>query len=310
MSTSAKCYCCLRSEHLIYKCEKFLSLMPEKRYDIVKERKLCINCLSINHSFQKCNSRYSCRECGKRHHVLLHRSEHQSNADSQKPSGSKTNHSSIAEPDPKVPTQVITTANNSDTRSHVGATALTAIEAQNLPTNAQKIPKQVMIATALIWVRDNAGFRMPCRAVLDSASHAHFITEDFCSKLNVNRKPSFTSISGIGETKSNPRQCVALTVQSRLSNYQTELEFLILPRITNELPLQSFKFNDAMLPPNFELADPYFNKTGKIDMLIGAEIYHEIVTGARKEIIIGFPPFQESKFGYLVSGPIGTMDYA
>lgn len=61
VATSLKCSGCLQASH---QRDNFLSLTPEKRYDLIKQQKLCINCLSINHIWQKCTSKFNC--CGKR----------------------------------------------------------------------------------------------------------------------------------------------------------------------------------------------------------------------------------------------------
>ena len=44
----------------------------EKRWDFVKENKLCFNCLNGGHRLDDCRYRKRCTECNRKHNVLLH----------------------------------------------------------------------------------------------------------------------------------------------------------------------------------------------------------------------------------------------
>lgn len=308
VTTSLNCAGCLQSDHIIYKCDNFLAKTPEERFDVVKKRKLCINCLSLNHVWQKCTSKTSCRECGKRHHSLLHRTSNNSNTSAVL----NSNDNSTQQSQPS--TSAVITTDTSNNKSELTC-APTSINHSHLSKESHTQRKslhdqQVLIATAIVWIYDDAGFRTPCRVILDSASHGNFVTDEFCKKLNVKRRSCHTSITGIGEATTTPRQILSLNVVSRVSNFDANLDFLILPKITNKLPLRSFDFDKSQLPPNFELADPYFNQANKIDMLIGSEIYHDIVTGERVDLFEKFPPFQKTEFGYVLSGKINMVSNA
>lgn len=312
VTSSFKCPICSRTEHDIYKCKKFLQLTPEEKFVHVKEKKLCVNCLSANHIWQKCHSKFNCQQCGKRHHLLLHRIDKKSNADSisePTPSCSDVNVNSKLK-------SVTETENSSQSdcltiHYDSSSSTLASIHQPKQDSNIafEKSPttrkwKQIVIATAVVWVYDHSGSRFPCRVVLDSASHAHFITEHLCQKLKIKRKVSKTSFSGIGDTSAKSRQMVNLIIASRYNDFNTELKFMILPKITGELPIRTFEFDKSKLPAQFELADPYFYERNQIDMLIGTEIYHEIVTGDRVDLYPDFPPFQGTQFGYIIAGTV------
>jgi hypothetical protein len=59
-------------KHVIYKCPEFTPKTTRQRFEIVKSRRLCINCLHPAHNANACNSKSSCRVCKERHHTLLH----------------------------------------------------------------------------------------------------------------------------------------------------------------------------------------------------------------------------------------------
>lgn len=66
-----KCLCCGEG-HSIYRCPTFQSLNSRARLDLVKNKKMCTNCLRNNHVIDKCISKVTCSTCGLRHHSLLH----------------------------------------------------------------------------------------------------------------------------------------------------------------------------------------------------------------------------------------------
>ncbi|XP_062558035.1 uncharacterized protein LOC134222906 [Armigeres subalbatus] len=65
--------CCFCSEpfHPVFSCKRFMKLKISERYDAVRRNGLCMNCLSSGHFARNC-SKGSCRQCGKKHHSLLH----------------------------------------------------------------------------------------------------------------------------------------------------------------------------------------------------------------------------------------------
>jgi hypothetical protein len=45
-------------------------------------------------------------------------------------------------------------------------------------------PSQILLATVVVYVRDKYGQLVKCRALLDSASHGHFVTELLVQSLH------------------------------------------------------------------------------------------------------------------------------
>lgn len=63
-----------KEDHSIYQCTAFRDMSVSNRTDAVKRLRICFNCLGRGHSIHTCSSTRTCRECGQRHHSLLHRS--------------------------------------------------------------------------------------------------------------------------------------------------------------------------------------------------------------------------------------------
>ena len=65
------CHICKCSTHNTYSCSKLISATVDKRYEILREKRLCFNCLG-NHLKSNCTSKLVCKVCGKTHHTILH----------------------------------------------------------------------------------------------------------------------------------------------------------------------------------------------------------------------------------------------
>ena len=66
---SSKCSLCDVEKHLLYACPKFKSLPHEVKLSVLKNNKLCSNCL---HFWRQCTSIHKCKVCQKPHHMLQH----------------------------------------------------------------------------------------------------------------------------------------------------------------------------------------------------------------------------------------------
>ena len=73
LSVKTLCEVC-KDSHPTSQCTTFKQLSNEERYQIVRNNKLCINCLSNNHLVKNCHS-HGCNICGKWHHTMLHRNK-------------------------------------------------------------------------------------------------------------------------------------------------------------------------------------------------------------------------------------------
>jgi hypothetical protein len=56
---------------------------------------------------------------------------------------------------------------------------------------------------------------------------------------------------------------------------------LVLPKIRNDLPLESFDPSNLNIPENLTLADPSFYLSSRVDMLIGAVVFYDLLRDGR-----------------------------
>ncbi|XP_048508863.1 uncharacterized protein LOC105691000 [Athalia rosae] len=62
---------CCGQDHFIVMCPKLRDYSLTQRVKLVKERRLCCNCLG-RHNARKCNSSRHCKTCNDTHHTMLH----------------------------------------------------------------------------------------------------------------------------------------------------------------------------------------------------------------------------------------------
>ena len=77
--------CCdfCSEDHRLHACPQFKRMTVTDRFNLVKKKRACFNCLSPDHSASECTSKFSCRECKGKHHTLLHRDKPRSSSDQQ-----------------------------------------------------------------------------------------------------------------------------------------------------------------------------------------------------------------------------------
>ncbi|XP_018576158.1 uncharacterized protein LOC108914762 [Anoplophora glabripennis] len=93
-------------------------------------------------------------------------------------------------------------------------------------------------------------------------------------------------------------------IKSMHNAYQKEISLLIINHITDNIPFISFDDTNLNIPENITLADPTFNSSSQIDLLIGASMFWELLCVGQIRIGADKPILQKSKFGWLFSGPI------
>ncbi|XP_041969194.1 uncharacterized protein LOC121726042 [Aricia agestis] len=63
------CFFC-NGQHPLYSCQKFLDLSAQDKFNFIKDKKLCINCMRFGHSVETCVFG-ACRKCDLKHNSLI-----------------------------------------------------------------------------------------------------------------------------------------------------------------------------------------------------------------------------------------------
>ncbi|XP_017475140.1 PREDICTED: uncharacterized protein LOC108365594 [Rhagoletis zephyria] len=248
-----QCTFCTQISHSIYTCNAFAALPVANRFDFVKKGGYCINCLKSGHSVRNCN-RSQCRICRRSHHSLLHRYKVQAN------NCSNTTLSLIPSNPAAAAASAAVQESNQSSSHHVSSTN-----------------DVVVLATAMVKIKDRFGKTLTVRALLDSGSQVNFISEECAHNLQLKRQYKDLSLSGIGEINANLKHKVAATVKSRVTDFEFQAEFWVIKSISGYQPEVNLPVETWQIPENIELADTDFNKRLKIDLLIGADIFFELL---------------------------------
>ena len=244
------CALCHDGNHPLYLCDAFKAKSVEDRSSAASRLKVCTNCLSYNHFSRDCPSRRSCRECGSRHHSLLHRQR----------SSFHTTEDNTARP--PIPTS---------TNAHVAPSC-----------NSSRGEARVVLGICQVTV-ESRGRQQKARALLDSGSHMSFMTSRLAQSLKVKKIRDPTRLTGISETE--VPDCPFKAELSLLpdGHFPIPVKAVIIPKITGELP--GFHLNGVRNLPFLQgltLADPNFDHPGKIDLLFGSDIIDDIMLPGRR----------------------------
>lgn len=273
-TSTNSCTLCNSIEHFISSCPNFLSISPSLRFKEVKRLKLCLNCLRKGHMMKECISGF-CRRCSSKHHTLLHIE----NASMEPPTSYTGEPSS-----PTTTTQAVLASSSSDLE------------------NLNSSPASVFLATAIILVKNQFGVLVPCRAILDSASQLNLITSRFVNSLHLKCNKVSATICGIGNGNLTIQKSVDVNVKSQHGNYSTSFTAMVVPSITDYQPSINVNTSGWRIPKNIKLADASFDKCGRIDILIGAELFFELMSVGQIKIAENLPVLQKTLFGWVVAG--------
>ncbi|XP_055604975.1 uncharacterized protein LOC129753201 [Uranotaenia lowii] len=281
---AGSCIACPES-HLLYTCPTFLKLSASARDKLLRQNSLCRNCFRRGHQASDCRSNRVCRKCKGKHHTLV----------CFRVDSAGNNYTR--------PSQPLASAAN----SNQSASATTsAVNLGSVSSNmARNHSSTVLLATAVVLVEDDAGKVFQARALLDSGSECNFMTEGLCQLMKVSRKRSNISILGIGQSNTTVKHQVSAVVRSRTSDFSRPMDFLLLPKVTADLPTTNVTVSAWKFPQGVELADPAFFKSTSLDMVLGIQHFFSFFPSQTKiPLGEGLPMLIESVFGWLVTGSV------
>lgn len=177
---------------------------------------------------------------------------------------------------------------NSDQTENAEASTSTVVA-----NHCRQQSTQTLLSTVLIYVFDKTNKIHECRALLDVGSQSNFITESLCSKLNLPLISTNISVAGISHTTSTINKSVTIKFKSRINPFHATITCLVLPKISENIPILTIPLQNIKIPQNIELADPNFNQSTSIDMLLGAELFWKLLCAGQIQLNKDQPNFQK-----------------
>ncbi|GFX53934.1 DUF1758 domain-containing protein [Trichonephila clavipes] len=139
----------------------------------------------------------------------------------------------------------------------------------------------------------------------NNASQLPLILGRLKEKLDIpvkSEKHKISEINGVNAETSLHSGTIEFT--PHFSSLKFNLEAIVVHKVTSPLP--NFQFKNRQFPhlKNLKLADPNFHISKPIDVLLGAEIYADLLEGMPIFGHTGTPTAIPTKLGYILSGKI------
>ncbi|XP_062538812.1 uncharacterized protein LOC134207110 [Armigeres subalbatus] len=281
-------------QHLISQCSSFIQLPVDQRLHLTNSKRLCSNSLGRNHLARDCPSNYRCRTCSKKHHTLLHPLHPWF-------SGSGSTSSPVSEAS-RIQGQTSTALEGTSSGGSItSSVAVSTNAAVGHPGN------HVFLLTVLLKIKDNWGRTHLARGLLDSGSQANLMSERLCQLLKLPRRAKRVEIHGIGQARRTTTHEVSSFISSRIRNFSTSMDFLVLGQVTADQPSSSLPLTNWAPPSGMQLADPEFNVSGPIDLVLGSQYFYDfhILDGGRiqiRKLDSALPDFVNTVFGWVAAG--------
>ncbi|XP_054712934.1 uncharacterized protein LOC129222446 [Uloborus diversus] len=168
--------------------------------------------------------------------------------------------------------------------------------------------KEVLLCTVLIKALDSSGRFQLCRALLDPGSQANFITEDCVNRLGLGRKKANIAVSCLGATAARTNGLVDLEFSPHFdSKPKLKSSAFVMNKIVGNLPHTSIDVRIQEAFKDLVLADPSFHKSARIDILLGIDIFLQVLKGEISNRGDGYPSAVRSSFGWIISGSVNLF---
>ncbi|XP_071039853.1 uncharacterized protein [Parasteatoda tepidariorum] len=260
----------------------------DDRWKEVISKKLCINCLRKFHMANKCRFTNTCKACHRKHHTSLHRFY----SNSEEPNVSNT--------------VCYSNSNLDNANSENVPTVRENIQLSTTCLNSNSVDSNTLLSTTLLKVKNVEGNLITCRALIDNGSQKCLISKRCATLLELTETVSNKSISAINNTmiETNLNEVILEFKPHFNENKEFNCTALVVTKVTSDLP--NFKFDSSYWPhlQGLKLADPTFFIASPIDILLGADMYAEMLLGQLISGKKGTPVAINSHLGWLVSGRI------
>lgn len=280
---SQSCPLC-NNTHWLSQCSQFKDSSLEERISMVRNKNLCMNCLTPGHFVRNCKKKSFCRvkDCTMKHSTFLHKP---ASSTSQQPSTSSN------EPNNNQ-------AHNAFTNS---VKAFNSIKdrknpAIGLPIVPVKVKGQGRTKEILTY------------ALLDSGSNTTFCTESLLKKLDLKGSKSTLSLTTL-HRKDEETQCSLVSLEVSGIN---DKDYVQLPMVYSRVSLPISKENIGkqedvnQWPQLHGVRIP--NIDADIGLLIGSDVPDVLSPKETKVTCKGGPCATRTVLGWTLNGPLGRRE--
>ncbi|GBM85144.1 hypothetical protein AVEN_85619-1, partial [Araneus ventricosus] len=161
-----------------------------------------------------------------------------------------------------------------------------------------------LLSTAVCYLIDASGKQVRLRCLLDAGSQMSFLKRDCVEMLGLKKEKTNILVSGLNDSSIPIKSQVTAMITNENKSYVRSLNFLVVPKITAGLT-PSNKFDVSIGDfSNIKLADEKFNVPERVDMLLGVEVFYELLRPGQISLPNSNLLLQNTVFGFIVSGGI------
>lgn len=145
-----------------------------------------------------------------------------------------------------------------------------------------------------------------CRILLDSGSSGTLVSEACVQRLGLKRQKLDVLVTGVGGSSLSAKGQSQITLQSLTDpSVNITVNAVILRKLTRVSAKQIDKHNMDILR-SLKLADRHFEKPGSIDIILGMDVFFEILRDGTVRNEQGLAIAHNTVFGYIVGGNVNT----
>ena len=168
---------------------------------------------------------------------------------------------------------------------------------------ASGLVKELLFMTCRLRVESPEGFSIKARGILDSVSSASFVSERLTQTLRLKRSNCNARIS------SSTQSIASFTIAPIHSPKKMNLSAIVVPQVTCDLPVVPIPLDPSWSHiSNLRLGDLEFAKPGRVDILLGVDVFAGVLCQGRRCGPSHTPTAFETEFGWVLAGSTTPTD--
>ncbi|XP_072392268.1 uncharacterized protein [Diabrotica undecimpunctata] len=156
----------------------------------------------------------------------------------------------------------------------------------------------------LKYISDKSGKRIYVKALLDNASQLSLVTSDLVHQLGITTESQTIKINGVNSDTSSSTKVSHLQIYSAATNHKLNASCFVIPSIAGYLPQVNINARQIHIPSSIILADSRYAIPSPVHLLIGADLYSDILLNNAVSLGPKLPILQETLFGYIIFGRV------
>ena len=158
-----------------------------------------------------------------------------------------------------------------------------------------------ILGTVLIEVKTANGGYHNCRALLDSGSECSFVTTSCANRLKLPIKKLTLQLTRVGGGAKTVKSGSVNLETKDSQNQSLHIEAFTLQELSGYLPSERVNIPNSLDITRLKLSDPDFDKSKEIDIILGCDVYNDIV-GCEKIKLTDKLYARDTLFGWMISG--------